>query len=194
MKRQLTFREYRNLDLSLFALMLAVSEYVITMAATHWFPGQPFTVSVTGAMCAIVLMRWGVWAGLHAVLGGAVFCFFSGGSAVQFVIYCVGNLGCLGSLLLLRLMDGEQIRKDKLLSICFALATQLLMQAGRALIALIMGTEPASCVGFITTDALSGLFAMVIIYIARQLDGVFENQKLYLIRLQEQQKKEKGGF
>ncbi len=193
MKRQLTFQEYRSVDLALFAAMLVFSEYVITSAAVKWFPGQPYTVSVTGAICAIVLMRWGAWAGLHAILGGAVFCAVSGGSAGQFAIYCIGNLGCLGALALLRLLGVERIRKDKLYSLLFALVTLLLMQLGRAAVAWLLGTEIAGCAGFFTTDALSGLFSMVIIYIARQLDGVFENQKTYLIRLQEQKKK-KGGF
>ena len=68
------------------------------------------------------------------------------------------------------------------------------MQLGRALVAMALGTQLEKCVGFVTTDALSDLFTMVILYIARQLDGVFENQKDYLVRLQAEQRKEKGGF
>lgn len=194
MKRQLTLQEYRNVDLTIFAVMAVFFEALITVAAIRWFPEQLFTVSVSAAVCSIVLMRWGAWAAVHALLGGIAFCAASGGSVMQFFIYCVGNLGCLASLLLLRWLGKETIRKDKLLSMLFALCTLLFMQLGRALVAMLLGVEPARCVGFITTDALSGLFAMVIIYIVRQQDGVFEDQKLYLIRLQNQQKKEKGGF
>lgn len=194
MKRQLTFSQYRNADLVLFAVILAVFESVIAMAATRWFPGQLYTVSASAAVCAIVLMRWGAWAGIHAVLGGLVFCTVCGGSAAQFLIYGIGNLGCLIAVLILKWAGSGRIRQDKLYSILFALAVQLLMQLGRALVALLLGTEPARCVGFITTDTLSGLFTMVIIYIVRQLDGVFENQKDYLVRLQAEQRKEKGGF
>lgn len=35
---------------------------------------------------------------------------------------------------------------------------------------------------------------MVVVSLARRLDGVFEDQKSYLRRLREQQKKQKGGF
>ena len=63
MKRQLTLAEYRSLDLTLFAVILAVCEYVITLAAIQWFPGQLYTVSLSAALCAIVLMRWGPWPG-----------------------------------------------------------------------------------------------------------------------------------
>lgn len=194
MKRQLTFAEYRSVDLSLFALMLAAAEYIITSAATHWFPGQPFSVSVTGAICAIVLMRWGPWAGIHAVLGGAVYCYVSGATAAQYIIYCVGNLACLLCFLPIRKNRGEGIRKDKLLSMLFGVAVMLTMQLGRAAVALAMGSSLSGCIDFFTTDSLSILFAMVIVYTARQQDGIFENQKSYLIRLQKQNKKTKGGF
>lgn len=194
MKRQLTYGEYRAVDLSLFALMLTFSEFVITSAATKWFPGQPFTVSVTGAMCAIVLMRWGLWAGIHAVVGGAVYCFVSGATVQQYIIYCVGNLFCLVCFFLIGKDKGEKLRRDKLLSMLFGVAVMLTMQLGRAVIAMAFGSSFSSCIDFVTTDTLSILFAMVIVYTVRQQDGIFENQKLYLIRLQKQNKKTKGGF
>ena len=179
MKRQLTLAEYRAVDLTLLAVILAVCEYGMTLAARQWFPDQLYTVSLTAALCAIVLMRWGVWAGLHAALGGAVFWFASGGTLPQLVIYGIGNLGCLLVLPLLRGNGKEKIRRDKLFTALFALAVLLAMQLGRAAAALLLGTSWRTCVGFFTTDALS---------------GVFEDQKQYLRRLQERQKKEKGGF
>ena len=57
------------------------------------------------------------------------------------------------------------------------------MQAGRALTALALGSGPASVAGFFTTDSLSLLFTFVIIWIARKLDGVYEDQKHYLLRV-----------
>ena len=194
MKRQLTLAEYRAVDLTLLAVILAVCEYGMTLAARQWFSNQLYTVSLTAALCAIVLMRWGVWAGLHAMLGGAVFWFASGGTPQQLAIYGIGNLGCLLVLPLLRGNGKEKIRRDKLFTALFALAVLLAMQLGRAAVALLLGTPWQTCVGFFTTDALSGVFAMVVVSLAARLDGVFEDQKQYLRRLQEQQKKEKGGF
>lgn len=186
MKRQISFAEYRSIDLALFGLMLAFSEFIIHTAATRWFPGQPFTVSITAAMCAIVMMRWGPYGAFHAVLGGGILCFLSGASLQQYLFYCVGNLGGLAALLLLRFAGKEKIRQNVVFSLLFAELTLLFMQLGRAGVALAVGTDPANCLGFITTDALSGLFAMVIIYVVRNLDGVFEDQKRYLIRIQKQ--------
>lgn len=192
MKRQLTFSQYRSIDLGIFAAMLLIFEYIIIAAATSWFPAQPYTVSVVAAVTAIVMMRWGPWAAIHAVLGGAVFCFFSGAAPVHYLIYCVGNLAGLLPLLMLRFLGSERVRNDALLSLLFALLTQLFMQLGRAGIALALGHTFESCVAFVTTDALSALFTMVIIWIVRRLDGLFENQKTYLLRLDKEREKERG--
>ena len=194
MKRQLTLAEYRSLDLTLFAVILAVCEYIITLAAIRWFPGQLYTVSLSAALCAIVLMRWGAWAGIHAVVGGAAFWLASGGTPRQLAIYALGNLFCLLVLPLLRGKGKEKIRTDKLYTVLFALAVVLAMQLGRAVVALVLGTSLGTCAGFFTTDSLSDVFTMVVVSLAGRLDGIFEDQKRYLRRLQEQQKKEKGGF
>ena len=192
MKRQLSFQEYRNIDLAMFALILIVVECLIVKAATRWFPDQLYTVSVVGAVTAIVLMRWGPWAAIHAVLGGLVFCLASRGSGRQYVVYCLGNLLALLALVPLRILGGEKIRLDGFLSVCFGLVTLLLMQLGRALTALALGTDFQTALGFFTTDALSLLFTGLILWVARRLDGIFENQKHYLLRIHKEE--EKGGF
>ena len=190
MNRRMTFGQYRTMDLTAFAIMLIASESVIQTASTAWFPGQPYTVSVTAAITAIVLMRWKKYAALHAVLGGLVFCFHLKAGPNQYLIYCLGNLGAMLLLPVLRKTGDERIRNDALMSILFALCTQVLMQAGRAAAAAVLGASPAVCFGFFTTDALSVLFTMVIVWIARRLDGIFEDQKKYLLRVQEE--KERG--
>ena len=62
----------------------------------------------------------------------------------------------------------------------------LLMQAGRFLMALALGNPPAICAGFLTTDVLSVLFAVLLCWISRRLDGILEDQKDYLKRIQEE--------
>ena len=185
MERQMSFERYRAMDLSAFALMLAISEAAIVAAATRWYPEQLYTVSVTAAVVAIVLMRWGAAAAIHAGLGGAVFCAAAHAEAGQFLVYCLGNLAALASLLWLRLLGGERIRNDGFLSVVFALCTLLEMQLGRAVAAFATGYPASACFGFVTTDLLSGLFTALIVWIARRLDGVFENQKHYLLRINE---------
>ena len=191
MGHQLSFKQYRAIDLALFAVILWISETLIVTAATRWFADQLYTVSVVGALVAIVLMRWGPWAAIHAVLGGLVFSLASHGSARQILIYCVGDLFSLAMLLPRRWLGAEKIRTDGMLSVGFGLLTLLLMQLGRALTALALGTAFRDCLGFFTTDALSILFTGVIVWVARRLDGIFEDQKHYLLRIHKEE--EKGG-
>lgn len=188
-------RRYKRIDLSIFALMVILFESVIILAETRWFPGQPYTVSVTGAIVAIVMIRWGPWAAAHAVLGGALFCFMSGGGPKQYLIYCAGNLFSLLGLLLVRGLGGEEkVRQDVMKTLLYALCVQLLMQAGRGAMAMLLGTPIEGAEAFITTDVMSLLFSLVVLWIVRRLDGVLENQYHYLLRLGEEREKERGGF
>ena len=182
MRRELTWKQYRAIDLALLGLALAIFEFIIVRAANWWFPGQPFTVSLAAAMASLVYMRWGAWGAIHAVEAGLIFCFFSGGSGQQFIIYCLGNLVSVLAVLLLKVFGKERVRTGHL-SLIFPLLVQVLMYAGRALTALLLGAGLADVVGFFTTDSLSLLFTFVIIWIARKLDGVYEDQKHYLLRV-----------
>mgnify|MGYP007105065393 FL=1 len=58
--------------------------------------------------------------------------------------------------------------------------------------ALVFGASLDSLVMFLTTDSLSLLFAVVIVLIAGRLDGLFEDQRAYLIRTAEERKREQN--
>ncbi len=191
MEKRRTVGQYQGIDLGLFALILIVAETLIVSAATKWFPGQPYTVSAVPAVTAIVLMRWGPWGALHAALGGLAFCFASGATGSQYVIYCVGNLLSLGVLALVRLMTAEAICKDGFKTMVFAICTALLMQLGRGIVSLLFGAGVADMIRFFTTDVISVLFAAVVVWVAAKQDGVFEDQKNYLLRVSREEDEEK---
>ncbi|MCC8059623.1 MAG: hypothetical protein LIO81_02095 [Clostridiales bacterium] len=188
MKKQISFQEYRRIDLLLWAVMLMLFETIIIKASNSWFADQPFTVSLAGAMTAIVYMRWGAWGGIHAALSGFVFCLFSGGTVNQYIIYTAGNLFSLASVPLLKRIGCERVREGQYLCLLFPALVLFLMQTGRAAVAVVLGAEPAAALGFYTTDALSMLFTLVIIWIVHRLDGVYEEQRHYLLRIQEEEK------
>lgn len=194
MKGGRSVARYRAIDLAMLAFMLAVFESLAVVAARRWFPSEPYTVSTVPAITAIVLMRWGPWAGLHAVLGGIVFCLASGARGIHYLIYGLGNLASLASLGLLRAWGCEQTSRSVSKSMVFALAVTLLMQLGRALAALATGASPAAATGFFTTDVITLLFTLVLVWIARRLDGVFEEQNHYLLRIHRQENEERGGY
>jgi len=194
LQRRRTVAQYRAVDLAMFALMLAVFETLVVTAARRWFPNEPYTVSVTPAITTIVMMRWGPWAGLHAALGGAVYCLACGAGWTHYVIYGAGNLLSLATLGYIRAATPEGIRESTSKSLLLALAVTLLMQLGRALLAVVLGYPAAAATGFFTTDVITLLFTLVLIWIVRRLDGVFEEQNHYLLRLRQQEKEERGGF
>lgn len=191
MKRQLTLQEYRNIDLALFALMLAIFEFIIIRVGNlSFFRGQLFTASLAGAITSIVYMRWGWWGGIHAALAGGLYCLYCamvGRDVVAqtYAIYILGNLFSLLAVPALKKLGPERVRQGKLSALVFPLAVILLMQGGRAAVALALGHSPAEALGLVTADSLSILFTLVIVWIARRLDGVYEEQKHYLLRLQE---------
>lgn len=176
----------------MFAVMLAIFEYIIVHAANWWFPEQPFTVSLAASITSIVYMRWGAWGGLHAAEAGVVFCFFSGATGEQYIIYCAGNLLSLLAVPVLKKLGKEKVRTSRL-GLLFPVFVLLLMQAGRAAMALLLGAEAGGLLEFFTTDSLSLLFTLVIIWIAQKLDGIYEDQKHYLLRIHAQEEEKGGG-
>ena len=112
MQPRRTVSQYRAIDLSLFALMLIIFETILLKASVRWFPNEPWTVSATAAVTAIVMVRWGPWAAIHAVIGGIVLCTVTRGQWQQYLIYCAGNLAALGVLPLVKRMGWEALRKD----------------------------------------------------------------------------------
>ena len=194
MERRRTVGQYRMVDLIMLAVMMAVGEALVIHAGRFWFTDQLYTLSIVPLMTAIVMMRWGSWAAIHAALGGAVYCWASGATASQWAVYCGGNLLALAAMLLFLAPGKETIRKDAILSIGFGLATALLMQLGRALLSLLFGGTVSEMVVFFTTDVITLLFTAVVTGIVRRLDGVFEDQINYLLRVKREQEEEKESY
>lgn len=183
MNRQISLRQYRSIDLTILAVVMVVSQALIYFASSQWFPEQMYVVSPVAGIVAIVMMRWGAFGAIHAVLGGAVFAVLSGGTWQHILIYAIGNLFSLLAVVMLRIVTKERIARSAFYSIVFALCVQLLMQLGRAAVAALLGNTTAACIGFITTDILSELFTAFLIWIARRVEGLFEDQKNYLLRV-----------
>ena len=187
----MSFSRYRATDLTIFAVILALFEYVASRAALS-FSSQPYSVSVICAVTSVLLMRWGVFGCIHAALGGFVYCLSVGGSGSQFAVYMVGNLFSALVLLPLVRIGKNKVRDSVWLSMLLPVSVALLMQVGRGLVACVLGASPGVIWGFVLTDVLSGVFAVVIVLIARRIDGLFEDQKSYLIRIRKKEDTEEG--
>lgn len=192
MNRQISFGQYRAIDLTIMLVLQAVSQMVIHFAATVLYADQLYIVSPVAAVVALVMMRWNGWAAIHACVGGVLYALVAGGNWQHLLIYGIGNLLSLAALLMLKGLGKEKIRKDALLTIIFAFLTQILMQLGRSAVAALLGYPADICIRFITTDLLSCLFCVVIVWSARRVEGLFEDQKHYLLRIQREHKAERG--
>lgn len=192
MKKQMTLGQYRAIDLAILGGVYGICEVLIYVASTFWYANELYIASPIAAVTAIVMMRWGGWAGIHAAAGGLLYAYLRQGSWQQLLTYGAGNLLALAALALLKLLGKERIRKSAFLSVMFGLCVQLLMQVGRGLVSALLGTAFDACIGYITTDILSTLLTLVIIWIVRKADGLFEDQKHYLLRLESERHKVEG--
>ena len=192
MERQISFAQYRAIDLTILMGVLALCQGLTFMACSIWFPNELYVASPVAGMVALVMMRWGGYAGIHALLGGVLFAFLSGGSLEQILIYGLGNLAAMAALIMFRLKGKEEIRKNSFWTVFFGLLVQGLMWLGRAAMAALFGNSWGACLGFIITDVLSGLFTFLIVWVVRRIDGLFEDQKNYLLRIQQPEQQYEG--
>ena len=184
--QSITFRQYRSIDLTIMAVLLAVSEGLTTLATTKWFVGVPFAISTTLIFMLIGMMRWDAYGIISALVGGAVFSIASGADIRQALIYILGN--CLGliSLLFIRTVGKERVRTSPPYLVIYAVMTYLAVAVGRWLVSLIFEPSIRSLLVFITTDSVTLLFSIVIILLMRKVDGMIEDQRAYLIRQAEE--------
>ena len=190
MKRQISFAQYRAIDLAMLTFLMLLAEAGINIARSTAYAGQLMKASPVGAIVALVMMRWGPLAAIPAVLGGLVYAAFNATVNQTYIIYGAGNLLVLVVLLYFKVFPKDRVRGSVLNSIVYAVAVQLSMQLGRALVALVFGFPVAVCVSFITADALSVLLTVVAVWIVRRIEGLFEDQKSYLLRIQQERQVE----
>ena len=186
----LSFKQYRSVDLGIMLVMLAVAEALTAYAATVWFPYEFYVLSPTVAMVCRVMMRWGGFAAIHAAVGGLALCIASGAEPKQFVVYCVGNCFALAALILLKALGKEKVRSKLLLTALFTVIAFCGAQVGRWLVGLLIGGSVSDILTFFATDSLSLLFALVTVLISRRINGLFEDQWAYLVRTQAERNKQ----
>lgn len=195
MERGNSLLRYKSIDLLIWVVMMGVFETLIVKAGSVWFTSQPYILSLVPALTTVVYMRWSLWGVLYAALGGFFLVSASSAAAGQWPVYIVGNLLSVLVYPVMVKVGKERITSSAFLSALSAVLTTVLMQAGRGLVSLCMGNGTRDMLAFFTTDALSGVFAVIIILVVRKRDGVFEDQISYLKRLrkEEEEKKNEGN-
>lgn len=189
----ISIRQYRLTDLFLFAVILIAFELVIHYAYKR-FGGGPltFTFSPMAPIVLMVMMRWG-WPSVFYALGdGLLYCLLNlkttGFSNDWFAVYIIGNAFIMLLLLMTRFMGKEKIRKKWYFSALFLLAGWAAAAIGKTLVSTCFGYDFVSSLVGQLLDVMSLVVGLVIILIVRRLDGMFEDQKHYLLRLDEERK------
>ena len=190
--RLISIGQYRLTDLFLFAVILIVAE-LLAFYAPKLFPNNAdFTFSLMVPIVLLVMMRWGWPGAFYAVGDGLLVCLLNMGNEdfnnSLFGVYIIGN-ACIALLLLMtKFMGKERIAGKWYFSALFVVLGWLAVFFGRACTGACFG------LGFVTVmqsqlwDLLSLAVALALILLLRRLDGMFEDQKHYLLRLEKEKR------
>ncbi len=185
--KEITFKQYKAIDISILSVLLLVFEALSVYASSNWFSHSGISVvpliSLTPLVVVIMMMRWSEFAFVPAIVGGISYCFACGGKPEQYLVYCLGNLFGLLSLLIIKKLGKEEIRKRRWYLALVSISTYLFITVGRWLVSLIFAPMIKTLLTFIATDIISLVVAVVGVIALRNSDGILEDQKAYLLRL-----------
>lgn len=184
----ISFRQYKYTDLFFFALVLGLSEVLIFCAYKFWFRStiDKYYVNFMLVVALTVIMRWGWVGGIYAVLDGIVLCAMWGGSWQNYLSYGIGGACILSVLLLTKFLGKEKIRAKWYFSLIYILTGWVSVNLGLTCMSAILGDNfliaLGNSFGFGTYGALSFALAVAVVMVLRKLNGMFEDQKHYLLR------------
>ena len=189
----MSFRKYKIIDLAIFTGLYLLLEFLISLAATRWFPEQPYSVSIMLPILLIVMMRWGPYVGILAAISAPFYVLIYHGANFDYLVYLFGNIGFMGLLGFLLPIGKKKVRDSILLTLAYIVIGFLLLEVFRGFGAMIFkGVGIQIAWQFIWTDMLSLVFSIVVIMIMRFTDGIFEDQKAYLFRKQREREAEEA--
>lgn len=191
--RSISISQYRLTDLFLFAVILAVFD-ILAHFAPLWFPGAAlFTFTLTVPITLLVMIRWGWPCALFAAGDGILLSALNNPAVWQsYLSFAVGNAFICFLLIAVKFTGKEKITGKWYFSALFTLAAWVLMNLGITLVQTACGnnfvTALATNFGLGANGLMSLALALIVILVMRRLDGMFEDQKHYLLRLDKERK------
>lgn len=188
--RLISVKQYRATDLAIFALITIVSE-LLGYYATVWFSGSAFfTLSLVIPITCLVLVRWGWPAVFFPIIGGVTLCLVNNFGINYYGAYCLGGTFIMLMLLPAKLIGVDRIRGKWYFTALFAVGAWLCVYLGRSTlwaicyaISPVEGATAATGFSGFGLDVMSLFICVLVLIIMRKLDGMFEDQKSYLRRL-----------
>jgi hypothetical protein len=195
----LTFKKYRSLDITIFTVLYAFIEALIVFGSNKWFTHQFYTLSLSVTIVTLVMVRWGGFAVIPACVGAVVYLLanLAAGNQVTYqtaIIYIGGSLSMMLGLLYIKLVTKEKLSNRKSLA-CYGLPVLLYIFTiiFRTLISMCFGYGFEIIVNYNFAECLTLLFALIAVFVARRQEGLFVDQKTYLLELEKKRAKERGG-
>lgn len=191
--RLISLRQYKLTDLFFFAIVLALSDLLIFCATKFWFKSvADYYISFMLPIALTVIMRWG-WVGIfYSVADGIVLCAMQEGSWQTYIIYIIGNACILAVLLLTKFMGKERIRGKWYFSVLYVAAGWIAVNLALTLAGTCFGGNFLALAGqnfgLGVYGALSFAIAVITVMILRRLNGMFEDQKHFLLRQDKERK------
>lgn len=184
--RFLSLKQYRATDLFLFAVILVAFELVVHFA----FIGLrgSFTFSPMVPLVLLVIMRWGWQGAFYAAIDGVLYCLLNKAGWQSYLCYGIGNLSIMSVLLMTRFMGKQKIAGKWYFSALFVVVAWVSVVFGRTLVATCCGESFVYTLLFQVTDLFTLGIALLIVLVLRRLEGMFEDQKHYLRRLDDERK------
>ncbi len=195
--RLISINQYRLTDLFLFAVILLFFD-LITYYAPQLFPGGAiYSFCLTVPITLLIMIRWGWQSVFFAVGDGVLLSLLNNPSSWQsYISYAAGN-----ALMMVLLLAVKFIGKDKLIgrwytAACFVIVGWALANFGvtciQAMFGYNFGEVAAANFGFGINGVLALAMGLVIVLVLRKLDGMMEDQKAYIKRVNGEQKRERG--
>jgi hypothetical protein len=188
--RLISYKQYRVTDLFLFAVILIAFELIVHYAFIA-YSGE-FTFSPMLAIVLLVMMRWGWQSAFYAAGDGILFCLLNmsteGFNSNYFAIYAIGNLFIMFLLIATKFIGKERLTKHWYTTLIFILCAWLLVVLGRAVVAVCFGYNFSTVFMSNFSDFMSLAITIILIMIFRRLDGMFVDQKSYLLKIADEKK------
>lgn len=189
--------QYRTTDMFLFAGILALAE-ILTHFAAAWFPEAAiYSFSLMLPIVTVVIMRWGWYGIIFAAADGALYCLLNGYGAAAYLPYVVGNAFVAAELLFILILKKKRITDNWYFSALLLVVGWIAVNLARTLLAVAVGDgfSAAASVAFGLGD--NGLLALamgiLVVCVLRRFDGMFEDQKGYLLRQEKEKRRMQAG-
>lgn len=198
--RIISFARYRATDLFLFAAILAAFSAISFFAFNEWFTedSSRYIFSLAVPVSLLVMVRWNWYGMFYAAGDGLLYCILllatgrmAEGAELQFfLVYGVGNAFVGLAFLMVRFAGYKRIAGKWYFTALYVVCGWAAVLVGRVAVSLCFGADFVSALfGFLgATDWLSLAMGLAVLLVMRRLDGMLENQRDYLLRLDKERR------